>query len=214
MKKLLFLLLCVSLMFSCGDVEESINKLFNTSDRSTETEELPSSGKENQKIANTDPIKYEVISKKAYFFSPEKLRKVEGVYLIKGDISLCGEIIRVINGRNYDEFCFCWFNHHADRITTGYLMNSDLILDGQSNSSKWNSLTKFYLAREKTYFFRPKLFDRNRSYLIEGDIAICDNDVIKIQGREYCYCEFKKPDGSNIGRVTTGYLEKEKLRKW
>jgi len=213
MKKLLLILLCVPLLFSCGDVEESINKLFNEADQSTETEELPSSGKENQKIANADPMKYEVISKKSYFFSPEELIKSKS-YLIEGDIALCGESIKVINERKYDKFCFCWFKHHTDRITTGYLMNSDLILDGQSNSSKWNSLTKFYLAREKTYFFRPKSFDKNRSYLIEGDITICDNDVIEIQGREYCYCEFKKPDGSNIGRVTTGYLEKEKLRKW
>jgi len=214
MRKLLLLLLCVCFIFSCGDIEESVNKLFNKSDRSTETEERLSNGKKNRKIANTDPIKYEVISKKAYFFSPEELRKEKGVYLIEGDISSCGESIKVINGRNYDEFCFCWFKHHTGKITTGYLMESDLIFEGQSYSSKWHSLTKFYLARTKTYFFRPKLFDRNRSYLIEGDIAICDNDVIGIQGREYCYCEFKKPSGSNIGRVTAGYLEKEKLRKW
>ena len=214
MKKLLLLLLCVPLMFSCGDVEESINKLFNTSDQITEIEEFPSSRKENQKIANTNPMKYEVISKKAYFFSPEKLRKVEGVYLIEGDIALCGESIKVINGRKYDEFCFCWFKHHTGRITSGYLMESDLLFEDESYSSKWYSLKDRDFVTYKTYFFRPKLFDRNRPYLIEGDIAICDNDVIQIQGREYCYCEFKKPDGSNIGRVTTGYLEKEKLRKW
>jgi len=93
-------------------------------------------------------------------------------------------------------------------------MESDLIFEGESHSSKWHSLTDFDFVRDKTYFFRPKSFDKNRSYLIEGDIAICDNDVIEIQGREYCYCEFKKSSGSSVGRITTGYLEKEKLRKW
>lgn len=39
--KLLLLLLFVSLMFSCGDIGESINQLFNKSDRSIETEALP-----------------------------------------------------------------------------------------------------------------------------------------------------------------------------
>ena len=201
-------------MYSCVyDFEESINRLFNQAEQSTATEEFITNRKENQKESNTDPMKYEVIYKKAYFFSPKELIKSRA-YLIEGDIALCGESIKIINKTKYDEFCFCWFKHHTGRITSGYLMESDLLFEDESYSSKWYSLKDRDFVTYKTYFFRPQLFNRDRSYLIEGDIAICDNDVIQIQGREYCYCEFKKPDGSNIGRVTTGYLEKEKLRKW
>ena len=40
MKKLLLILLCMPLMYSCVDVEESINRLFNEAEQITETEEV------------------------------------------------------------------------------------------------------------------------------------------------------------------------------
>ena len=204
-KQILALASSAIFLFSCGDIEESMNKIFNTAEDNTR--------RKHKRIDVIPAMKYEVISKKTYFFKAEELRKMKGVYLIEGDIALCGKT-SAFEENNYDEFCFCWFKHHTGRITTGYLMTSNLIFEDQTNSSKWHSLTNLYSANYKAYFFRPKEITKSRSYLIKGDIAICDNDVIEIQGREYCYCEFKKPDGSNIGRVTTGYLEKEKLRKW
>ena len=204
-KQILVLASITMLFFSCGDIEDSMNKFFDSAEYNTE--------REHQTIDITHPMKYEVISKKTYFFSPEELSKSRA-YLIEGDIALCGKSIEALSENNYDNFRFCWFKHHTGRITTGYLMTSDLIFEDQANSSKWHSLTKLYSANYKSYFFRPKKVTRNRSYLIEGDIAICDNDVIEIRGREYCYCEFKKSSGRSSGRVTTGYLEKSNLLKW
>ena len=37
----------------------------------------------------------------------------------------------------------------------------------------------------------------------------CDKGMIQFQGKDFCYCEFKKSGGSNIGKTTVGYLEKE-----
>lgn len=158
--------------------------------------------------------KYEVIPEKAYFFSPTELT-YQDAYLVKGDIALCSESI--INSIEYEytteDFCFCWFKHHSGRVTTGYIMEYDLTLKDITNSTKWHSLKNLNIVDYKTDFFRPKSVYKENAYLIQGDIAICD-DVINIEGREYRYCEFKKPSGSNKGRVTVGYLENRKLRIW
>ena len=52
MKKLLLILLCMPLMYSCVDVEESINRLFNEAEQITETEE-DAADKENFNSDNT-----------------------------------------------------------------------------------------------------------------------------------------------------------------
>ena len=153
--------------------------------------------------------KYEVISEKAYFFSPKKLIK-QKAYLIKEDIVLCNEDLvnntPIGEEKYFDEYwyCFCLFKHHTGRITTGYLSKWELrFVDEQYiklqkddklvqyyNNQEWYSLTNIEETRDKTYFYRPSLMDRNKSYLIEGDLVICDDDTIEIQDREYCYCEF------------------------
>jgi len=72
MKKLLLLLLFVSLIFSCGDVVESINKLSNKSDRSTEIEEYTSYEKENSETFNTDGTISEELSENNRFITENK----------------------------------------------------------------------------------------------------------------------------------------------
>ena len=174
-----------------------------------ESEDLNKSQKESSSDEINGPTKYEVVHKKAFFYSVEEMKKSQA-YLVEGDIALCGDSDFI----EYNEFCFCWFQHKTGRVTTGYLSDSDLIFQEESYSSKWHSLKNLRYTKNKTYFFRPKTLSRNKAYLLKGDIAICDKDVIQFQGKDFCYCEFKKSGGSNVGKTTAGYLEKEKLQSW
>ena len=215
MKKLMPIFICFSLIFSCQKIKETARESIMSmlEDNPELMSELEEKIKESQKDNSSDeikgPTKYEVVHKKAFFYSVEEMKKSQA-YLVEGDVALCGDSDII----EYNEFCFCWFQHKTGTVTTGYLYNSDLMFQEESYSSKWQSLKNLSYTKNKTYFFRPKTLSRSKAYLLKGDIAICDKDVIQFQGKDFCYCEFKKSGGSNIGKTTVGYLEKEKLQSW
>ena len=78
MKKLLLLLLCVPLMYSCVDVEESINRLLNEAEQSTETEEVPSNGNEIENF-NSDNTPFYIINTSATKYENQAKIKVESL---------------------------------------------------------------------------------------------------------------------------------------
>ena len=78
MKKLLILFLCMPLMYSCVDIEESINRLFNESEQITETEEVPSNRNEIENF-NSDNTPFYIINTSATKDENQAKIKVESL---------------------------------------------------------------------------------------------------------------------------------------
>ena len=164
-------------------------------------------------------VEYRVVVDKAYFYTASILdgNAAKKPYLVKGDYTRCAETesmrIREDLENFSDDFCFCWFKRKGV-VTTGYLYRSDLTYE-EKDRGDWYSLKYIYKVKDrKTYFYLHEQLYSKGPYLIKGDITLCDENTININGKEYCFCEFKKPSGSNKGRLTTGYIERRNLRTW
>ena len=199
MKKINIILCCYVFLYSCKMEDSTLLKYFNQEKK--ETKNI------THNFSNWIPSKYEVVSDKLHFYSATRIEKTKA-YLIKGDIALCN--IEYLLQKDYKKYYFCWFEHHSGRITTGFINKSDIETTGKFNKNKWHHITKEYLVNNKTYFYQPVGFKKNTSYLIQGDMTICDDDIIKYRNEEYCYCEFKHKSG----KTTSGYLKKEGLVLW
>ena len=164
-------------------------------------------------------IKYEVVSEKAYFYTPSVLdgNASNKSYLVEGDYTRCSETktfwMREDLETFGDDFCFCWFKRKGI-ITTGYLYRSTLTYE-EKDRGDWYSLKNIYRVKQKrSYFYLPEQLSIEGPYLVRGDVAICDKKTIWIKGKEFCFCDFRKESGSSQGRITSGYLEKSKLVRW